>query len=68
MRLTPPMPSPPVAAPYKITWLPTPVALARCRSSCRSTPTQSALTSGLPAYERSKTTSPPMFGRPRQLP
>ena len=25
-----------------------PVALARCRSSCRSTPTQSALTSGLP--------------------
>ncbi len=44
----PPMPSPPVAAPYMITWLPAPVALARCRSSCRSTPTHSALTSGLP--------------------
>ena len=46
--LTPPMPSPPVRAPYKMTWLPSPDALARCRSSCRSTPTQSALTSGLP--------------------
>ena len=49
---TPPMPSPPVRAPYRITWLPTPDALARCRSSCRSTPTQSALTSGLPRYGR----------------
>ena len=46
---TPPMPSPPVRAPYRITWLPTPLALARCRSSWRSTPTQSALTSGFPA-------------------
>ena len=44
----PPMPSPPVAAPYMITWLPAPVALATCRSSWRSTPTQRALTSGLP--------------------
>ena len=31
--LTPPMPSPPVRAPYSTTWLPTPVALARWRSS-----------------------------------
>ena len=46
--LTPPMPSPPVLAPYRITRLPAPEALARCRSSWRSTPTQSALTSGLP--------------------
>jgi hypothetical protein len=45
----PPMPSPPVAAPYRMALLPTPVALARCRSSCRSTPMQRALTSGLPA-------------------
>jgi hypothetical protein len=30
--LTPPMPSPPVFAPYRITWLPTPLALARWRS------------------------------------
>ena len=38
----------PVVAPYKITLLPAPVARARWRSSCRSTPTQSALTSGFP--------------------
>ena len=44
----PPIPSPPVEAPYMMILLPTPVALARCRSSCRSTPTQSALTSGFP--------------------
>ena len=37
--LTPPMPSAPVDAPYKITLLPAPVALARCKSSWRSTPT-----------------------------
>ena len=46
--LTPPMPSPPVRAPKSTTWLPSPVALARCRSSCRSAPTHRALTSGLP--------------------
>jgi hypothetical protein len=44
----PPMPSPPVRAPYMMTRLPAPDALARCRSSCRSTPTHRALTSGLP--------------------
>ena len=65
---TPPMPSPPVLAPYRMTWLPTPVAFARCSSSCRITPTQSALTSGLPTYVGSKTASPPMLGSPRQLP
>ena len=66
--LTPPMPSPPVRAPYSRTRLPSPEAFARWRSSCRSTPTQSALTRGLPAYDGSKTASPPMFGRPRQFP
>ena len=45
---TPPMPSPPVRAPNRTTWLPSPLALARWMSSCRSAPTQSALTSGLP--------------------
>ena len=45
---TPPMPSPPVRAPYSTTRLPVPDAFARCRSSCRRTPTQSAFTSGLP--------------------
>src|SRR5204862_99237 len=45
--LTPPMPSPPVRAPYRMTWLPLPVALARWRSSWRSTPIARALTSGL---------------------
>ena len=47
--LTPPMPSPPVRAPNRITLLPTPSALASRTSSCRITPTHSALTSGLPA-------------------
>src|SRR3954453_5141663 len=65
---TPPIPSPPVFAPYRMIWLPTPRALARCRSSCRMTPTQSPFTSGLPRYVGSKTTSPPIFGRPRLLP
>ena len=65
---TPPMPSPPVAAPNSTTRLPAPDANASLISSCRITPTQSAFTSGLPAYDGSNTTSPPMFGRPRQLP
>ena len=66
--LTPPIPSPPVRAPYRITWLPAPDALARWICSWRITPMQSALTSGFPAYDASKTASPPMFGSPRQLP
>ena len=45
---TPPMPSPPVRAPNRTTLLPAPEALARWMSSCRMTPTHSALTSGLP--------------------
>src|SRR6478736_5399354 len=64
----PPMPSPPVRAPNSTTLLPTPDALARWMSSCRSTPRHSALTSGLPWYEASNTSSPPMFGRPSELP
>ncbi len=44
----PPMPSPPVFAPYRTTRLPTPLALARWMSSWRRVPTQSALTSGFP--------------------
>jgi hypothetical protein len=64
----PPMPSPPVRAPNSTTLLPAPEAFASLRSSWRSTPTASAFTSGLPWYTASKTVSPPMFGRPRQLP
>ena len=44
----PPMPSPPVRAPNSTTWLPGPSALASLMPSARSTPTHSALTSGLP--------------------
>src|SRR6478735_3732154 len=62
------MPSRPVLAPNRITRLPTPVARASLIPSRRMTPTHSALTSGLPTYDRSKSTSPPMFGKPRQLP
>ena len=65
---TPPIPSPPVLAPYKTTKLPAPAALASLISLCFITPTQSAFTSGLPIYVSSKTTSPPMFGRPKQFP
>ncbi|SIM23203.1 Uncharacterised protein [Mycobacteroides abscessus subsp. abscessus] len=43
----PPMPSPPVRAPNRITRLPTPEALARRMSSWRITPTARALTRGL---------------------
>lgn len=42
----PPMPSGPVRAPNRITWLPGPGATARLMSSCFITPTHSALTSG----------------------
>ena len=45
----PPTPSGPVVEPNRITLLPGPLAAATCRSPCRMTPTQSALTSGLPA-------------------
>src|ERR1019366_6679537 len=45
----PPMPSGPVVEPSRTTLFPVPLALASLRSSCRSTPTHSALTSGLPA-------------------
>ena len=65
---TPPMPSPPVRAPYRTTKFPTPFALARWISSCFIAPTHNAFTSGLPLYEASKTISPPIFGRPKQLP
>ncbi len=45
---TPPIPSSPVRAPNRMILLPVPDAKARCRSSVRIAPTQSALTSGLP--------------------
>ena len=48
----PPMPSPPVLAPNRMTRLPAPDALASLMSSCRITPTHSALTSGLPEVRR----------------
>ncbi|MDQ0933854.1 hypothetical protein QFZ49_003794 [Streptomyces turgidiscabies] len=44
----PPMPSPPVRAPYRMTLLPVPDAFARWMSSCRITPIAPALTSGFP--------------------
>ena len=46
---TPPIPSPPVFAPYKTTKLPAPAAFANLMSLCFITPTHSAFTSGLPA-------------------
>jgi len=45
----PPTPSGPVVDPNRITLLPAPLAAATCRSPCRITPTQSALTNGFPA-------------------
>ena len=45
----PPTPSGPVVDPNRITLLPGPLACATCRSPCRITPMQSALTSGFPA-------------------
>ena len=45
---TPPMPSRPVLAPIRTTTLPAPAAALFCSRSTGSTPTQSALTSGLP--------------------
>ena len=64
----PPIPSPPVFAPKRTTRLPAPCAWASLISSWRMTPTHRALTNGFPAYVSSKTISPPIFGRPRQLP
>ena len=65
---TPPIPSPPVFAPYNTTKLPAPAAFANLISLCFITPTHNALTSGLPAYVSSNVTSPPIFGRPKQFP
>ena len=62
------MPSRPVREPKSTTLLPVPEAKASFRSSTFSVPTHRALTSGLPAYAASKTVSPPMFGRPSELP
>ena len=45
----PPIPSGPVRAPKRMTLLPSPLAAASWRSSCRMTPTHSAFTSGFPA-------------------
>ena len=45
---TPPMPSPPVFAPYRTTRFPAPAALASLISLCFITPTHKAFTSGLP--------------------
>ena len=65
---TPPIPSPPVFAPYRTTRFPAPAAFANLMSLCFITPTQRAFTSGLPKYVSSKTTSPPILARPRQFP
>ena len=45
----PPTPSGPVVDPNRMTLLPGPRPAATCRSPCRITPTQSALTNGFPA-------------------
>jgi hypothetical protein len=62
------MPSRPVRAPTAMIGLPTPEAPRRISSSSRMRPTHIALTSGLPSYDGSNTTSPPTVGTPTQLP
>ncbi len=62
------MPSRPVRAPTAMIGLPTPCATARISSDSFISPTHMALTSGLPSYAGSKTTSPATVGTPTQLP
>ena len=64
----PPIPSRPVVDPNRTARLPGPGAAARvsCRSS--SSPIAITLTSGLPWYDSSNTSSPPIVGTPTQLP
>ena len=64
----PPIPSRPVAEPNRTTRLPGPGALASVSRSSGSRPMAMTLTSGLPPYEGSKTSSPPTVGTPTQLP
>ena len=64
----PPMPSRPVADPYRTTRLPTPSAAARVSIPSSSSPIAITLTSGLPWYDGSNTSSPPTVGTPTQLP
>ena len=62
------MPSRPVSEPASMSRLPGAPAVARRSPPCRSKPTHMALTSGLPAYDCEKWTSPPTFGTPMQFP
>ena len=64
----PPMPSRPVADPYRITRFPGPGAAARTIASSRTSPIAITLTSGFPWYDGSNTSSPPTVGTPTQLP
>ena len=64
----PPMPSRPVAEPYRTTRLPGPSAEARVSIPSSSRPIAMTLTSGLPWYDGSNTSSPPTVGTPTQLP
>jgi hypothetical protein len=64
----PPIPSRPVAEPYSTTRLPTPSAAARVSIPSSSSPIAITLTSGLPWYDGSNTSSPPTVGTPTQLP
>ena len=66
--LAPPIPSRPVVEPNRTTWLPSPGAAARVRSRSSSRPIAMTFTSGLPPYDGSKTSSPPIVGTPTQLP
>ncbi len=64
----PPIPSRPVALPKRTATLPGPGAAARVRWRSSRRPMAMTLTSGLPPYEGSNTSSPPIVGTPTQLP
>ena len=64
----PPIPSRPVVDPYRTTRLPGPGAAASVSSRSSRRPMAMTLTSGLPAYDGSNTSSPPTVGTPTQLP
>ena len=64
----PPMPSRPVVEPNSTTRLPGARRVASVRRRSSSSPMAMTLTSGLPWYVGSKTSSPPTVGTPTQLP
>ena len=64
----PPIPSRPVVEPNSTARLPGPGRRRPGQVALLKSPTAITLTSGLPAYEGWKTSSPPMVGTPTQLP